>query len=323
MSEATPALTIANTQSAAAVTNKIFLSGLGTSDDPKEDIRQLFSGYGDVVEVVVDGSYATVTFTEERVVQDMEQLGEIMLNSTKLYISMILEEHKVSPGNDAPFYQAGIIPAPYHQLQPAEHLLSSSYPAYPVWYQPTQPPPPSPFYQPAMPDCGQVQSLSQQYQPASLSGASTATSVPPITSVVKTSAHEQNVFNFDMISTQQQMYQHPQFNHTRSTTGCCHVCSSPSPAVQGVAPLAAAHPQYPGHGTQSYYGHGPGHQLQPLTPITPSLPTGYLLPPTPTPVNLPPMTPTYYLPPSPAPASLYYSPYNPLGHIGGMPPTPP
>ena len=99
-----------------------------------------------------------------------------------------------------------------------------------------------------------------------------------------------------------------------------HVCSSPSPAVQGVAPLAAAHPQYPGHLTQSYYGHGPGHQLQPLTPITPSLPSGYLLPPTPTPVNLPPMTPTYYLPPSPAPASLYYSPYNPMGHVGGMPP---
>ena len=131
MSEATPALTIANTQPvqpADAVTNKIFLSGLGTSDDAKEDIRQLFSGYGDVVEVVVDGSYATVTFSEERVVQDMEQLGEIMLNSTKLYISRILEEHNVSPGSDAPFYQAGIKPAPYHQLQPAEHLLSSSYP---------------------------------------------------------------------------------------------------------------------------------------------------------------------------------------------------
>jgi len=133
MSEATPVLTIANTQlvqPAAVVTKKIFLSGLGTSDDAKEDIRQLFSGYGDVVEVVVDGRYATVTFTEERVVQDMEQLGEIMLNSTKLYIGRILEEHKVSPGNDAPFYQAGIKPAPYHQFQPAEHLLSSSYPAY-------------------------------------------------------------------------------------------------------------------------------------------------------------------------------------------------
>jgi hypothetical protein len=40
--------------------------------------------------------------------------------------------------------------------------------------------------------------------------------------------------------------------------------------------------------------------------MTPSLHTGYLIPPTPTPTNLPPMTPTYYLPPSPAPSYMMY-----------------
>ena len=115
---------------AAAVTNKIFVSWL-EMDTTKNDIRELFSSYGDVLEVVVDGAYATVTFTEEKSVQEMVQMGEIMLNSTKLSIARVLEEHKEAPDNDDPFYQAGVMPAPapapfqqyQYQPQPTEPIL--------------------------------------------------------------------------------------------------------------------------------------------------------------------------------------------------------
>jgi len=318
----------ADSRSPQAVINKIFVSGLETKDT-KTDIRELFSSYGDVLEVVLDGAYATVTFSEEKSVQEMVLMGEVMLNSTKLSIARVLEEHKEAPDNDAPFYQAGVMPAPapapfqqyQYQPQPTEPVLSSSYPAYPAWYQPVHLPPPSQHYDQAIHVCGPA----QQQQHGGQAVASTVTSLPPSSIASKTSANKKSVFSFNMHATQvqqQQLYQPSQFSHVRSNTGCCHVCSLPAPAVQGVAPLPA-YPQYPGD--QPYYSHGhvTGHQLQPLTPITPSVHTGYLLPPTPTPTNLPPMTPTYYLPPSPAPSHMFYSSYNPLyartSNHAGMP----
>ena len=117
----------------AAVTNKIFVSGLEM--DTKNDIRELFSSYGDVLEVVLDGAYATVTFSEEKSVQEMVLMGEVMLNSTKLSIARVLEEHKGAPDNVAPFSQAGVMPTPtpaplqQYQYQPTEPVQSSSYPA--------------------------------------------------------------------------------------------------------------------------------------------------------------------------------------------------
>ena len=66
-------------KSVAAVTNKLFVSGLGI-EDTKNDIRELFCSYRDVLEVVVDGTYATVTYTEWSV-QEVVQIGEIMLKS--------------------------------------------------------------------------------------------------------------------------------------------------------------------------------------------------------------------------------------------------
>merc|ERR1719508_481906 len=90
------------------------------------------------------------------------------------------------------------------------------------------------------------------------------------------------------------MAQTPTEPPNRPNLGCCHVCSAPS--VQGVAPLSQQLSMPVQYHSQAY-----GHQLQPLTPITPSLHTGYMIPPTPTPTSLPPMTPTYFLPPSPAP----------------------
>jgi len=324
----------ADSRSPQAVTNKIFVAGLEMKAT-KMDIRELFSSYGDVLEVVVDGAYATVTFSEEKSVQEMVQMGEIMLNSTKLSIARVLEELKEAPDNDVPFYQAGVMPVPapapfqryqyQPQPQPTEPVLRSSYPAYqtayPAWYQPPQLPPPSQHYDQAIHVCGPA----QQQQHGGQGVASTVTSLPPSSISSKTSANEKSVFSFDMHATQgqQQLYQpSSQFSHVRSNTGCCHVCSLPAPAVQGVAPLPA-YPQYPGD--QPYYslGHVAGHQLQPLTPITPSVHTGYLLPPTPTPTSLPPMTPTYYLPPSPAPSHMFYSSYNPLyartSNYTGMP----
>jgi len=276
-----------------AVTNKIFVSGLGLGDT-EEQVRQLFSSYGDVLGVMVDGSCATVTFQEERVVQEIEQVRDITLRGRNLTIARVLEEHLDSPDNNhsAPFYQSGPMPAPAPQFPaPAPQYpapdtgLSSSYPSYhPVWYQ--QPPPHSPYYDQAVADCGPVQSQ-HLYQPPS----SSYYSVPPPS---KTSAVDRSVFSFDTTATQLDQQQY--LASPSPSTGCCHVCSTP--AVQGVAPLTVH--QLPGH--PPYYG----HQLQPLTPMTPSLHTGYLLPPTPTPTNLPPMTPTYYLPPTPAPSYMMY-----------------
>ena len=126
----------------ATVTNKIFVSGLGEGDN-EEEIRQLFSCYGEVLEVMVDGSCATVTFQEESVVQEMEQMREIMFRCRKLNIARVLEEHMDSTNDDASFYQ-GVMPAPA-PYQYGDTMLSSSYPSYqpaypyPVWYPQSQP----------------------------------------------------------------------------------------------------------------------------------------------------------------------------------------
>jgi len=77
------------------------------------------------------------------------------------------------------------------------------------------------------------------------------------------------------------------YSPSSARSGSCHVCSGN---------VSIRFPQ----STHQSTSQG-GHQLQPLTPVTPSIPpSGFILPPTPAPVNLPPMTPTFYLPPSPS-----------------------
>jgi len=263
-----------------------------------------------------------------------------MLGSGKLHIARVLEENLDTPEDEAPFYQAGAMPIPASYQQQQYTGLSSSFPAYlpaypyPVWNQQPPPslyydqqpppspcydqqpppspyydqqPPPSPYYDPAISDCGPVQPHTT-YQSTNLYPVPP----PPSNTNMKSSA-DRNIFSFDTMATQQiqQKYSH---HPTRPNTGCCHVCSTP--AVQGVAPLTGHH-HHP-----SYYG----HQLQPLTPMTPSLNTGYLLPSTPTPMNLPPMTPTYYMPhdsnllhaPKSSPAPPYMM-YQRAVDVGGLP----
>jgi len=295
----------AQSQAAVPVANKIkiFVSGMRVGEG-EQDLKKLFSEYGEVAEVVVDGTCATVTFQGE-MVKHVEELNEILLGGRKLRVARVLEEQLDAPDYDAPFYQAGVLaaPMPYNPTQapfPYQDMaLSSSYPsyqpAYPVWYPVTQYPPPSPYYDPAIADCGPLQ---PQLCPAGPPASITHFSVPPpIPSTSEMSSKAKSAFSFDSGTTK--MVQTPTDPPTRPNLGCCHVCSAPS--VQGVAPL----PQQLSVPVQ-YHNQSFGHQLQPLTPITPSLHTGYMIPHTPTPTNLPPMTPTYFLPPSPAPYIMYH-----------------
>jgi len=303
--------TTQQTQASVTVTNKIkiFVSGLRVGDGEQE-LKKLFSDYGDVDEVVVDGTCATVTFQDVKMAKQMEDLHEILFGSRMLRVARVLEEQLTAPDYDAPFYQAGGLaaPMPYNPIQaplPYQDMgLSSSYPsyqpAYPVWYPVTQYPPPSTYYDPAIADCGPLQP--QLCPPATIAHFSVP---PPITNTEVVSTAK-SAFSFDMGTTK--LAQPSNDPPTRPNLGCCHVCSAPS--VQGVAPLTQ-HQQM--SVPVQYHSQSYGHQLQPLTPITPSLHTGYMIPPTPTPTNLPPMTPTYFLPPSPAP----YMMYHPHGHFQG------
>jgi len=296
-------------KTSSAVSKKIFVSRLG-ANTTEEDITTLFSRFGEVEQVVVDGYSAIVTFNEERVVKELEELGEIMLNSTKLFLARVLEEHPKSAAEDspAPFYQAGLpvalAPYEYSNQEMSANIPSyqPSYP-YPIWYQSSSTPSLQiPNYEAPVPCYGPVNQ-------SNLPGTGV-----PFHHLNTASAQEHSVFSFDTLATQVPSHQNHKYksSHTRgSSTGCCHVCTTPN-TVHGVAPLPPQHHlQYPGEA-------GTGHQLQPLTPITPSLQTGYLLPPTPTPIILPPMTPTYYLPPTPAPSDMFYNSHGytcpPPGH---------
>jgi len=281
-------------KSPSEVSNKIFVSKL-EPDHTEEEIRILFSSFGEVEQVVVDGYSAIVAFKDERVVNELAEMGEISLNSSKLFMARVLEEHP-KPGDEdspTPFYLPGV-PLPPTPYQPTSQGMNTTYSSYqppypyPVWYQSSS--------SLALPN---YETQVPSYGPA-IQSNSPGTGIsqhPPVISNIQ----EQSVFSFDSLATQLPSHQKYQPSHTRgSTTGSCHVCTTPS-TVQGVAPLPPQHHvQYPGEVST-------GHQLQPLTPITPSLQTGYLLPPTPTPINLPPMTPTYYMPPTPAPSNMFYS----------------
>jgi len=278
----------------SAVSNKIFVSKLEV-DHTEEQIRTLFSSFGEVDHVVVDGYSAIVAFKDEKVVNELEEMGEITLNSSKLFMARVLEEHPKTGDEESPtpFYLPGVpvAPTPYQPTIQGMNTTYSSYQPpfpYPVWY-PSSSSMALPNYETPVPS----------YGPA-IQSSSPGAAVPPYPPV-NSSAREQSVFSFDSLSTQLPSHQKYQPSHSRgSTTGCCHVCTTHS-TVQGVAPLPPQHQvQYPGEATT-------GHQLQPLTPITPSLQTGYLLPPTPTPINLPPMTPTFYMPPTPAPSHMFYN----------------
>ena len=308
---ASPVTTNQQVEPSSSVSNKIFVSKLEV-DHTEEDIRTLFSRFGEVDQVVVDGNNAIVAFKEEKVVKEMEELGEITLNSKKLFLARVLEEYPNTSEEDspAPFYQAGI-PVAHNLYQSAYQDMSATYPSYqpqypyPVWYQPSSTSSlPISNYEAPVPSYGLANQIN-------LPGSG----VPPYY-LNTASAQEQSVFSFDSVATQlpsQPNQKYHQSSHIRgSSTGCCHVCTTPN-TVHGVAPLQ------PQHHLQYHGEAGTGHQLQPLTPFTPSLQTGYLLPPTPTPINLPPMTPTYYMPPTPAPSNMFY---NFQGFTSPPPPTP-
>jgi len=293
----------------SAVSNKIFVSKL-EADHTEEEIRILFSSFGEVEQVVVDGYSAIVAFKDESVVNELEGMGEITLNSTKLFMARVLEEHPKTGDGDSPttpFYLPGapVAPPPY---QPTIQEMNATYPSYlpplpyPEWYQSSSSSSMAlPNYETPVPSYGPAIQCN--------SPGSGVPHYPPINSNVE----EQSVFSFDSLATQLPSHQKFQPINTRgSTTGCCHVCTTQS-TVHGVAPLPPHHHvQFPGEA-------GTGHQLQPLTPITPSLQTGYLLPPTPTPINLPPMTPTFFMPPTPAPSNMFY---NFQGYTSAPPGTP-
>ena len=180
----------------SAVSNKIFVSKL-EADHTEEEIRILFSSFGEVEQVVVDGYSAIVAFKDESVVNELEGMGEITLNSTKLFMARVLEEHPKTGDDDSPttpFYLPGapVAPPPY---QPPIQGMSATYPSYqppypyPVWYQSSSSmalpnyETPVPSYDPAM-QCNSPGVGVPRY--------------PPINSSVE----EQPVFSFDSLATQ-------------------------------------------------------------------------------------------------------------------------
>ena len=126
-------------ETSSAVSKKIFVSRLG-ANTTEEDLTTLFSSFGGVEQVVVDGYSAIVTFNEERVVKELEELGEIMLNSTKLFLARVLEEHPKSAAEEdspAPFYQAGL-PVAQTSYESTNQGMSANFPSF-------QPPYPYPI----------------------------------------------------------------------------------------------------------------------------------------------------------------------------------
>ena len=206
------------------VSKKIFVSRLGANHS-EEDIKTLFSSFGEVEQVVVDGYSAIVTFKEERVVKELEEMGEIMLNSTKLFLARVLEEYPKSTAgiSPAPFYQAGLPVAPT-PFEYSNQEMGANFPSYqppypyPIWYQSsTAPTLPIPNHEAPVPSYG---SVNQSNLPA--------TGVPPPNHPNSASTQEQSVFSFDSIATQVPSHQNHKYkpSHARgSSTGCCHVCT--------------------------------------------------------------------------------------------------
>jgi len=120
----------AQSQAAVPVANKIkiFVSGLRVGEG-EQDLKKLFSECGEVAEVVVDGTCATVTF-QGQMVKHVEELNEILLGGRKLRVARVLEEQLDAPDYDAPFYQAGGLaaPMPYNPTQAP----------FPIMTQPSQ-----------------------------------------------------------------------------------------------------------------------------------------------------------------------------------------
>jgi len=283
----------------STASNKIFVSKLEPCHT-SEDIKNFFSGFGDLREVVVDGHGAIVTFKDTKVVKELEALGEIMFESTKLFIARVIEEHQKAPVTFDPSCHQVVSTSQqvsYHHTDPMLNYYPNQHSA---WYQTSVYPPPSYLQEQLVSVHAQGQLVPAPIINVSLSSPSVLPSNYDINATVN--AVEQSVFSFDTTAHRQQQQQVPELtgSYTHSSGTGCYVCSTPGLTVAGVNSLQAK-----AYSTGSSHG----HQLQPLTPVTPTIHTGYILPPcTPTPTYLPPMTPTYYLPPSPAPP--VYNSYN-------------
>jgi len=281
---------------------KIFVSGL-LDGSKEEDLKELFSNFGDVTEIVIDGTNATVKFLSNKSVNMLESHGEIDFNGTTLRIARVLHEFPgvplvddllVKEDSNGTNVDAAVSRS---QQRPTQYLGSSCPPprsvsySYPVWFQPMYPPP----QQVDIPHQNNVNNGTNE------SHVECAKEALPVSSFNQ--VNNDLIFKFefslktgdDGANSQGNI----QMDH-RSSAGACHVCSAPS--VRGVNPLGTSHHK---PSQDFFFSSNSGHQLQPLTPITPSYSgTGYLLPPTPTPAHLPPMTPTYYMSPGP---NTYYS----------------
>ena len=279
---------------------KIFVSGL-LDGSKEEDLKELFSNFGDVIEIVIDGTNATVKFQSNKSVTTLESQGEIDFHGTKLRIARVLQEFPgplvddllVNEDSNGTNVNAVVSRS---QQRPTQYLGSSCPPprsvsySYPVWFQPMYPPPQQvdiPHHQ------------NNVINGTNESHVECAKEVLPVSSFNQ--VNNDLIFKFDSSLKTGDDGSNSKGNiqmDYRSSNGACHVCSAPS--VRGVNPLSVSHKP----SQDFFFSSNSGHQLQPLTPITPSYSgTEYLLPPTPTPAHLPPMTPTYYMSPSP---NTYY-----------------
>jgi len=276
-----------STQEENSSIEKFVVSGLlpGTKE---HQLKDLFSQYGNVMDVAIDGVSAKIVINKNVDDFSLDNLKEIMLDNVMLILKRD-EEASLADSTtvcEAPLYIAGGASfnasyMPYQEDGSYYGVYGPSQTSYsqPVWVQSVH----------------QADAQQTNFYPLPSSTSGTYPSLiahDTVSSGFSPVAVNTAMFPFESSIPQNFQYssrisQIQPYSPSSARSGSCHVCSGN---------VSMRFPQ----STHQSTSQG-GHQLQPLTPITPSIPpSGFILPPTSGPVNLTPMTPTFYLPPSPS-----------------------
>ena len=236
-------------------------------DDPLaiDDLWQMFSLYGEVSNIIIEGHGATITFKDHCNFPGLESFVEM---------EMIIGDRKVLVTNVSMMDARTLYHPPpgqeeyqdYIQYQPQQMSGGQEYPPsyamYPSMGQPMYYPPPlSPHYDAAILDVGQPNVSFYPPQPQMH-----PFSVPP-PPIVK---NQTNIFSFETPVTEAAKLENQ--GSKNNSSGGCHVCSGSSQSVNS-------------------------NKLQPLTPRTPS----YQPPST---FSVPPPLPQYWSSMTPPPPSF-------------------
>ena len=208
-----------------------------------DDLWQMFSLYGEVSNIIIEGHGATITFKDHCSFPGLESYVEM---------EMIIGDRKVLVTN----VSLMDVSPPLYQEEYPDYYPPPSYTMYPMFY-PQHPPPLSPHYDAAILDVGQPNgSFYPQLHPFS---------VPP-PPIVK---NQTNVFSFEAPVTEAAKTEN-QTSKT-SSSGGCHVCSNSNK----LQPLTPQTPSYQPPPTFSV----PPPLPQYWSSMTPPPPPSFQLPP--------------------------------------------